>query len=268
MSELRTARSPRVPCLPGTPSWISLLAQDSELAQDFYGPLLGWSFEAGPEQPGEYVYASVDGIRVAGIGSLADTGARYASTWTTFFGVRDVDAAARRVRERMGTVGVGPMDIHGGRIALAVDPSGAVFGLWQGRIGSARRLPMPGAPTWIELSTDAFAAALFYGDVLDWAAQDPAHLDVSWENERVVLRIEGHKFAALRTAPREAGPMPERPHWHVSFGVTDIQQATLHALRLGATLVEPPTTTPYGETASLQDPDGAPFSLTVQLVEN
>ncbi|QMU76993.1 VOC family protein [Streptacidiphilus sp. PB12-B1b] len=250
----------RVPCLPGAPSWVSLLAHDPVAARSFYGPLLGWSFERVRAERTYYAVASVQGVQVAGISSLPSRG-HFSATWTTFFGVTDVDAAARRVPERMGTVGVGPMGAWAGRIAIATDPEGAIFGLWQGPVGPARRLPLLGAPSWIELSTDAFAAALFYGSVLDWAAYEPEHLDMAWEHERVVLRVEGRRLAALRTADLFASAVPVRPHWHVSFSVDDLEHAIIHALRLGGVLVSEPVSTPYGRTAALYDPEGAAFSL-------
>lgn len=249
-----------VPCLPGAPSWVSLLAHDPPAARAFYGPLLGWSFERASGERSHYTIASVQGVPVAGISSLPSRG-HFSATWTTFFGVTDVDAAARRVRERMGTVGVGPVRAWAGRIAIATDPEGAVFGLWQGQVGPVRQLPLPGAPSWIELATDAFAAALFYGNVLDWAAYDAEHLDMAWEHERVVLRVEGQEIAALRTAELFSTAIPVRPHWHISFSVEDLEHSVVHALRLGGVLVSSLTSTPYGETAALQDPEGAPFSL-------
>jgi len=263
-SSIGTSSAPtqalRVPCLPGAPSWASLLARDPGAAQDFYGPLFGWSFRSPAELPCGYAVAEAQGVQVAGIGPLPAQG-RFSATWTTFFGVADVDAAAGRVRERMGTVGMGPLSAWAGRVALATDPDGAVFGLWQGAVGPARRLPLPGAPSWVELSTDAFAAALFYGDVLDWAAHDPEHLDMAWEHERVVLRVDGRGIAALRTADDSAVSVPVRPHWHLSFGVDDLRRALVRAVRLGAVPISAPVSTPYGDTAELHDPEGAPFSL-------
>ncbi|WP_370079807.1 VOC family protein [Streptacidiphilus sp. MAP12-16] len=249
----------RVPCVPGAPSWVSLLTPDLDAAQAFYGPLLGWEFEAAPGHPRPYVHAAVRGVRTAGIGALPE-GWPSAAVWTTFFGVGDIDVAARRVRERAGTVGLGPVDFPSGRVAIATDPDGAVFGLWQGRPGPARRMQHAGAPVWIELSSDAFAAALFYGTVLDWAALDPAELDVSWEHERVVLRVQGRKVAAMRTADAYP-PVPIRPHWHISFAVPDLDRAVERALNLGAEPVGPATEGPYGTAAGLCDPQGAVFSL-------
>ncbi|MFC1408313.1 VOC family protein [Streptacidiphilus sp. N1-12] len=249
-----------VPCVPGAPSWVSLLSRDPDASRRFYGELLGWEFQSVDEREGSYSYATVQGVSIAGVGAVP-SGWRGAPTWTVFFGVADIDAAVRRTRERLGTVGIGPLDLSSGRVAVAVDPDNAVFGLWQGEPGPARTLRMSGAPSWMELSTDAFAAALFYGAVLDWAVQDRSALDVSWENERVVLRAAGRRIAALRTAEPTASALPERPVWRVFFSVGSADAAAGHASRLGGTLIAPIESTPYGRVARLRDPEGTQFSL-------
>jgi uncharacterized protein len=261
VSAVPETERPRVPCVPGAPSWVSLLARDPAASRRFYGDLLGWQFEHIEERWGTYSYAVTGGLRVAGIGSLPDEW-RGSPAWTVFFGTADIDAAAQRVREHLGTVGIGPVDFASGRVAVAVDPENAVFGLWQGELGPARTLRMTGAPVWTELSTDAFAAALFYGGVLDWASQDRSVLDVDWENERVVLRAEGRRIAALGTAePTPDDAVPQRPAWYVFFSVDDAARASEHAQRLGGTLVTPARATPYGDVARLRDPQGAQFFL-------
>lgn len=255
-----TAAEARVPCVAGAPSWVSLLARDPEVSRRFYGGLLGWRFESVEAGPGTYSYAVAHGVRVAGVGSLPQ-GWRAAPTWTVFFGVSDIEDAVQRVREGLGTVGIGPMDFGSGRVAVGVDPQNVVFGLWEGEPGPARVLRMTGAPTWMELATDAFAAALFYGRVLDWAAPERTAPDVSWENERVVLRVDGRRVAALQTAGPADSAVPERPVWQVFFAVDDADAAAERARGLGGALVAPVVATPYGRVARLRDPEGARFAL-------
>ncbi|MFC1418969.1 VOC family protein [Streptacidiphilus cavernicola] len=260
MSELPEAGGSGVSCVPGAPSWVSLLARDPADARRFYGDLLGWGFECVEERWGTYAYAVAGGLRVAGVGALPEEWGG-APAWTVFFGTEDIEAGVQRVREHLGTVGIGPVDFAAGRVAVAVDPDNAVFGLWEGKPGPVQALRLPGAPAWMELSTDAFAAALFYGGVLDWAAQDRDRLDVTWEHERVVLRADGRRIAALATAERDPSVAPERPAWHVYFAVDDAATAAERATELGGTLVEAATGTPYGEVARLCDPQGAQFFL-------
>lgn len=245
-----------VPCVVGAPSWLSLLTPDPARAQEFYGTLLGWEFRAVAEPESRYVHALVGPTRVAGIGAAPDDW-QASAAWTVFFGTADIDAAAHRVEERAGTVGIGPHGFNAGRIALATDPFGARFGLWQGAPGPARHLRLGGAPDWVELATgDAFDAAVFYGTVLDWDSCSREHLDVHYEHERVVVRVQGHNVAALRTAATAGSA-----RWEVSFAVSDVAATAALAQRLGGQLLAAPAATAYGPTAVLTDPQGAPFSV-------
>ncbi|MCU7825593.1 VOC family protein [Kitasatospora sp. DSM 101779] len=245
----------RVRCVPAVPCWVSLMARDLGVAKAFYGPLLGWTFEPGPDRWGEYVWAVVDGVEVAGLGVMAGDW-QPPVAWTTYFGIESADRAAEGVRERGGTLAVGPLAFDAGRVALAADPQGAVFGIWEGEPGVETWMKEPGAPVWIELrSPDPFAAALFYGEVFRWDSRDKEHFEVRYEHERVVLRSEGRNVAALRAARGQA------PHWEVFFSVADTDAAVLRAVELGGSVAEPAGDTPYGRTARLQDTEGGIFSV-------
>ncbi|WP_051967256.1 VOC family protein [Kitasatospora mediocidica] len=259
MTEAAAAARAAVRCVPAVPSWVTLMARDLDAAQAFYGPLLGWSFERGPDRWGPYVRAVVDGVAVAGLSSSVDL--QLPVAWTTYFGTENADVTAERVRARGGTVAVGPLGFDAGRLAVAADPAGAPFGLWegQGRHGPSW-LSAPGAPVWIELRTrDAFEAALFYGEVFAWDTRDPRQLEVRWEHERVVLRTDGRSVAALTAMV--ATDEEHRPAWHVYFSVVDTDAAVALALELGATAAGPAADTPYGRVAHLHDPQGGRFSV-------
>ncbi|GAA0654590.1 VOC family protein [Kitasatospora atroaurantiaca] len=244
-----------VRCVPAAPCWVSLMARDLEVAQSFYGPLLGWTFEEGPDRWGPYVRAVVDGVEVAGIGVVAGDW-QPPVAWTTYFGIESADEAADRVRERGGTLAVGPLNFDAGRIALAADLGGAAFGIWEGDLGCSTWVSSPGAPVWIELRTaDPFAMALFYGEVFVWDDRDPRRFEVRWEHERVVLRADGRSVAALRTAADVA------PHWEVFFSVADTDAAVERAVVLGGAEMDAPSDTPYGRVARLRDAEGGLFSV-------
>lgn len=251
-------------CLPGAPSWVSLMARDIDAAEDFYGPLLGWRFEAGPDRWGPYAKAMSGGVPVAGVGAVARTW-EFPVHWTTYFGVTNADTTASRLRERGGTLAVGPLSFDAGRLALAADPAGASFGLWQcDRATTWHPRPrMTGAPVWIELRTrDAFEAAMFYGDVFAWDEERSEHYTVEWEHDRVVLRVDGKSMAGLFGGALEAAADPRvRPRWHVYFSVPDVDVAARSAEKLGGQITEPPSDTAYGCTAGLRDPEGALFSV-------
>ncbi len=252
MTEAAAAARAAVRCVPAVPSWVSLTVRDLAAAQAFYGPLLGWAFERGPDRWGQYLRAVVDGVAVAGLSVGEDL--QLPVAWTTYFGTENADAAAERVRARGGTVAVGPLGFDAGRVAFAADPAGAPFGLWEGEsVTGSTWLSSPGAPVWIELRTrDAFEAALFYGEVFAWDTRDPQQLEVRWEHDRVVLRTAGRSVAALAVA----ADLDARPTWNVFFSVADLDAALALARQLGATAVGPVTETPYGRQAELRDPQG------------
>lgn len=246
----------RVRCVPAVPSWVSLTAGDLKVAQSFYGPLLGWSFEPGPDRWGSYVWAVTDDTEVAGIG-VVEGDWQPPVAWTTYFGTESADRAGESIRERGGTLAVGPLAFDAGRFALASDPQGATFGVWEGKEGPGRWPSAPGAPVWIELRTpDPFAAALYYGEVFRWDARGIDRFEVRYEHERVVLRSEGRSVAALRGALLGAVP-----HWEVFFSVADTDAAVDAALALGGGVAEPAGDTPYGRTARLRDAEGGLFSV-------
>ena len=245
-------------CVPGAPCWVSLMARDLETAQGFYGPLLGWQFEQGPDRWGPYCRAVLDGVAVAGLGAVAASW-EFPVAWTTYFGTDDADLVAARVRERTGMVVVGPLAFDAGRIALATDPQGATFGIWQGHPGPVGDLERPGAMAWSELRTsDAFAAAMFYGAVFTW--DDPSRFDVRWEHDRVLLLGEERTLASLFGGGTEAAFDPRvRPRWHAFFAVADADEAALQAVRLGGSVATPAQETPYGRVTQLRDREGGLF---------
>ncbi|MGW4382947.1 VOC family protein [Kitasatospora sp. NPDC004531] len=242
--------------MPAVPCWAGLTVRDMDAAQRFYGPLLGWEFVPGPDRWGPYVRATVDGVEVAGLSQLGADWERPVA-WTTYFGIESADRAADGVRERGGTLAVGPLAFDAGRVALAADPFGATFGIWEGEPGEDDTwMSAPGAPAWIELRTaDPFAAALFYGEVFRWDGRDPAEFEVRYEDERVVLRSEGRSVAALRPAHDLA------PHWEVFFSVADTDATAHRATALGGRVLDGPADSPFGRVARLADPEGGRFSV-------
>ncbi len=247
----------------GAPCWLSLAARDRQAAERFYTAVLGWSFRHG-RFGRAFSVAEVDGVPVAGIGAVA---AEFAVpvAWTPYFAVYDADEVVARVRERGGTLGVGPVSYPpGGRAALAADPHGAVFGIWDGDVLAEWSVSLRRSPAWLELRTvNAFDAAIFYGEVMGWGKDDgDGCCDISYEDDQVVLRQRGEPVARLNSGPVEEGaPKPQlRPRWLVHFKVPDLDTAVALALDNGGSTV---TDAEWagGHQATLRDPDGGLFTL-------
>ncbi|MFD8981442.1 VOC family protein [Streptomyces sp. NPDC059564] len=250
----------------GAPCWLSLMARDLPAAQRFYGAVFGWTFRQGGLGRA-FPVAEADGVPVAGIGAMAGELA-VPVAWTAYFSVDDADAAVARVRELGGTVAIGPVSSPpSGRAALVGDPEGAAFGVWEGRVLSEWSVGEGTAPAWLELHTrDAFDAALFYGEVLEWADGSAGCCEASYEEDQVVLRAAGEAVARLHSRPVEAAAQEagRRPRWLVHFKVRDLPRATEAALAHGGTVVPQLGNEPGGGgPVTLRDPDGALFTLDV-----
>ncbi|MEV4431669.1 VOC family protein [Streptomyces sp. NPDC049555] len=246
----------------GQPCWVSLLTADLPAAQDFYSAVLGWTYRPGSLGEG-FMVALSDGQPVAGLSDAA-RGLGVAVNWTCYFAVGDADLVASRVRERGATVAVGPLTVGRGRVALAADPAGAVFGFWEGEKLSSWSIGAGSAPAWLELRTrDAFAAAMFYGEIFEWAVERPDRCEVRYEDDAVTVESHGRTVACLRGGAVEADPDPRiRPRWHVYFRVEDVEKAVEAALAAGGALVSEPAHSRAGRAATLRDPEGGLFTIT------
>lgn len=121
----------------GVPCWTDLGTFDVGAAQDFYGAVLGWSFAPTDDEYGGYVIADVGGNAVAGIGPQQGD---QQPAWMLYLASDDADKTAATIAENGGTVLLPPGDVGPlGRMLVASDPSGGVFGVWQSgtHIGSA-----------------------------------------------------------------------------------------------------------------------------------
>jgi predicted enzyme related to lactoylglutathione lyase len=106
--------------MPGEPSHFEIGVPDPGRAREFYGRLLGWSFDA----TGRGARISTPGIG----GGMHDD-----EPWVQlFFSVSDIDAAVERVVELGGEVGSGASEGPGGRYVHSCrDDQGVPFGLHQ-----------------------------------------------------------------------------------------------------------------------------------------
>ncbi len=107
-----------------------LLSTEPRKAKEFYQRLFGWKMEE-VEIPGV-------GYRVeiktesgpSGAIMAAPAGAR--SAWFPYVDVEDLATTVARIRELGGKILQEPRDVPGaGTLAVATDPTGAVFKLWQ-----------------------------------------------------------------------------------------------------------------------------------------
>lgn len=248
--------------MPGAPCWVSLLANSLPVTQEFYGALFGWEFRPGPQHFGPYSRAFLNGREVAGLGELAPD-RHLPVSWTTYLASDDADVTAEQIRCCGGTVGVGPLDADddAGRMAIASDPQGAIFGIWQGRsmLGTAIT-GEPGTPVWNELVTqDTGSVGPFYEHVFDFEAEPlppsgPADVDY------LTLRLKGHAVAGIHGVGNEL--LRDRgPHWMTYFAVPNTDAATRRVTDLGGHVLQPARDSLHGRLATVADTEGAVFTI-------
>ncbi|MFJ8207723.1 VOC family protein [Streptomyces sp. NPDC096033] len=239
------------------------MTRDLGAAQEFYSEVLGWEFGSARLGDG-FCVGFCDGVPVAGVGALPPA-LRIPVVWTPYFAVDDADVTAARILERSGTVAVGPLAFGTGRAALAADVDGAVFGVWQGDAIPDWGMGGDAAPAWLDLRTrNAFDAAIFYGEVLEWAGDHAGCCEVAYveEDDRILLRHQGRTVARLHGGTLTQAPDPHmRPRWHVHFRVPDLETAVKAAVALGGSTVSATADGPFPGEITLRDPDGALFTI-------
>ncbi|GAA2625733.1 VOC family protein [Streptomyces axinellae] len=255
-----TEQATRLRHTPGAPAWASLMAHGLDAGKEFYQELFGWEFHDGPQQLGPYVRAVAHGHEVAGLGRKAD-GRQLPVAWLPYMATADADETAARVREYGGTVAVGPLDAEtAGRMAIASDPHGAVFGVWQDAhypgLGTAP-VGTLGAPVWFELVTrETTTVVKFYQSVFGYEARAVEGPGFDY----LTLYTDGVPVAGIQGVG-DALPRDRGPHWRTYFAVDDPDAAALRARELGGQVVRGPSDSPYGRVAAVSDLEGAHFSV-------
>ncbi len=178
---------------------------------------------------------------------------RTVSFYSDFFGW---EAEQDPRPEAGGVLLMEPFDVFdAGRMAVAQDPTGAVFGIWQaGAHHGAQLASEPGTLVWNECqTTDSDAAEAFYRAVFDY---DVDRMQMGDEREYRVLTVDGKGVAGMM----ELDDVP--PNWSTTFAVEDADAAVAEAEKLGARGLVPPFDIPeVGRYAVLQDPVGAVFGV-------
>jgi predicted enzyme related to lactoylglutathione lyase len=262
----------------GVPCWVDTSQPDPQAAADFYGELLGWTMTnvMPPEAPAPYFEATLDGGRVAAVGSAEGS---EAPTWETYIAVASADEAAERVRANGGKVLAEPFDIFtAGRMAVCADPEGATFSVWQaGEHFGAEVVNAPGSWNWSALNTrDPEGAKRFYGAVFGW------EFDATEYGSSILVRRPGYGDYLDELNPgtkarhAEGGAPPGfsdavawfdpiqgegTPRWSVTFTIDDADAAAARAKELGGTVLVEPFDVPWQRLAVIRDPQGAHLTL-------
>ncbi len=242
----------------GSPCWVDLAVPDVAAAAAFYGAVVGWEFVDTGQEFGHYVICRVNGHAAAAIGPRREQ--NRPAAWTVYLASFNVDATAAAITGNGGALLAAPFDRPGqGRVTVAVDPTGALFGVWQaaGGIG-AEVYAEPGALVWTDAHLpDPDRGRAFYARVFGYEYQP-------------VPGAPGDYTTFSRGGDRLGGmggmlgaPAGTAPWWLAYFAVADTAAAVAAARTAGGTLLRGPDDTPFGfgRMALLTDPDGASFAV-------
>ncbi|WP_316520737.1 VOC family protein [Kitasatospora brasiliensis] len=243
------------PYATGTPCWVGLMAKNHLAALDFYRDLLGWQGEPGPDEFGGYAVCELNGKAVAGIGPTMDPQAP--TVWTSYLATTDAQATQDAIVAAGGTLIAPVMDVGNlGRMLIAADPQGAVFGVWQPvDFSGAQVVNEPGALTWNELHTsDIPAATGFYGEAfgIEFSAMEGA--DAYWE-----LKVGGRPVGGATLLANDPPGTPA--HWLTYFSVDDVDSTTDALVKAGGNVFVPPFDMVAGRMTVVADPQGGIFAM-------
>jgi uncharacterized protein len=241
----------------GTPNWVDLASPDVETTVDFYQALFGWDVvDTGPEL-GNYRMCLLHNREAAGIGPAQGPGTRPA--WTTYLAVDDVATTCEAISANGGTVVMPPMAVSDqGRMAIAQDPTGALFGIWQAESMIGMSIcNESGAVVWNEqISPEPDRAREFYGAVFGYTF---SRMDGETAYWTITPPGAPESVGGLGTWQGAVADAP--PHWMTYFLVDNVDDTVATAEGAGGTIVHPPEDTPFGRMAVLVDPTGAMFSV-------
>jgi predicted enzyme related to lactoylglutathione lyase len=180
--------------------------------------------------------------------------------WMLYIAVDSADATAAKAVQLGGKIIAPGMDVmDAGRMAVIMDPTGAIFSVWQSKKHSGTGITgVEGTLCWADLSTpDQARAGKFYADLFGWHItkedEDPAHN--YWH-----VKL-GEDF--IGGIPPDAHRDPKTPpYWLIYIQVSNCAETAAKARELGANIYMPPTDFEnIGRIAVMADPQGAAFAL-------
>ena len=130
MSDQPTQPMPK----PGQWCHIEIPTSDAEASKEFYGNVLGWTFQDVPMGEGTYtLYMTGDGGIGGGIWSPPDD---VPPQVVNYAWVEDLATTCAKIEASGGRVLIAEREVPGtGWLSLVADPDGNVFGLWKQAVG-------------------------------------------------------------------------------------------------------------------------------------
>ncbi|WP_080792734.1 VOC family protein [Corynebacterium pacaense] len=250
---------PAFEAMPGMPYWIDLSTSDIAKSSHFYQQVLGWEIS---EVSAGYRMARVQGLPVAGFIEQPED-ASLPDTWITYFLSYNLEEVAAKVVELGGRVLAEPTQVHLGRMVLAVDTAGALFGLIEpDSEESFVAAGEPGTPVWHELTTVSRypAAVEFYGELFNWTTSEMAAAQNDSSFRYTTALVDGAAFAGIFDAEGQFPPQVPS-FWQSYLGVASVDEAVARTREAGGEVIREPWDSEFGRMALVSDSTGATVTL-------
>lgn len=247
----------------GAACWIDAQLDDLQAGRRFYSELFGWTIDETAPEAGGYLIAYKDGLPVAGLGPKPE-GTEMPSVWTTYLAADSADAIHEKIGAAGGQVMMEPFDVMDlGRMFVAADPDGAVFGVWEAREHVGMELVgVPGSVAWNELHTHQYTTAQdFYRQVFDWSYGEIGD-GQNFVYSQVTLPDSGPEDIVGGICDDSITPgMPPMSYWLVYLAVADADAAAATVTELGGTIHMGPDDSPFGRMLVVSGAQGEMFAL-------
>lgn len=238
--------------------WFDLFTHDIQKTTSFYQGVFGWTFvdTAGPDNPVKTIrLASLPIANAVELTTGKDGGE---STWLSYMSVPDADMAATLVKDLNGTLYKKTMDLpNRGRIVIAIDPEGAIFGMVSSPTGdppdlSDRENNFIGAELW---TSDTESAINLYKALAGYRLES---VEVGNGGTYNLLTRDTMPRAGVVKIPWD----DVKPNWIPYIGVRDLALTIARVEKLGGSLlIKPPAGKFVNPLAIAADPTGAVFGI-------
>ena len=240
--------------------WFEYLSKDLSKAQGFFGELFNWKTQAmpAPSLPGgQYVMFKAGEHTIGGYLPTPD-GAPPHAHWISHLQVENAEASAAKVKAAGGTLPkavtkMGDM----GTYAIAKDPLGGVFALWQpAKAEASEYRGVAGTFCWNELYTDSPEKSVAFYEAIGGFKDVP--MEMGPMGTYHVLNSAEKGRAGIMKSPMAGIPQ----HWMPYVQVANTDETLEKAKKLGADVKVPATTAPnVGRFAVFLDPQGASIGI-------
>jgi uncharacterized protein len=243
--------------------WYDVMTTDTNAAEAFYRKAIGWDIKDSGMPDRYYAILSIGPTMIGGLMPIPDDALKAGlhPAWMGYIGVDNVDDYAVRVKAAGGVIHRPCTDIPGvGRFAVAADPHGAGFILFQGNSQQSPLRAVPGTPgtiAWHELHAgDGAAAFAFYSELFGWTKGEAHDMGPMGLYQTFVTKGVQRGGMMTKTAQTPA------PFWLYYFQVETVDAAVARVEEAGGQSINGPHQVPGGSwIAQCIDPQGAMFAM-------